>query len=125
MPASNTLKLIITSEKVVNKEITTQYLPTHDQVADIFTKGLTTNWFLLLRVKLRVCSPPIRLRGDVKTHVTIGQSALPDHTAILPSSDYALVERCSIRAIQDKDSVEHYMEHPINCISQSILDICK
>jgi hypothetical protein len=30
-------------EKVVNKEITTQYLPTHDQVADIFTKGLTTN----------------------------------------------------------------------------------
>jgi hypothetical protein len=30
-------------EKVTNKDITLKYLPTLDQLADIFTKGLTTN----------------------------------------------------------------------------------
>jgi hypothetical protein len=105
-------------EKVVNKEITTRYLSTHDQVADIFTKGLTTNRFLLLRDKLRVCSPPISLWGDVRTHVTTMQSALPDHTATSPSS--TITERSSIRADQDKDSFEDYEEDPIDCISPAI-----
>jgi hypothetical protein len=55
-------------EKVVNKDVITRYLPTLDQIADIFTKGLTTSRFLFLRDKLRVCSPPISLRGNVRLH---------------------------------------------------------
>ena len=57
-------------EKVVNKDEITRYLPTPDQLADISTKGLTTNIFLFLHDKLRVCSPPISLQGDVKHHIT-------------------------------------------------------
>ncbi|KAF5458652.1 hypothetical protein F2P56_022665 [Juglans regia] len=53
-------------EKVVNKDITTRYLSTIDQVVDIFTKGLTSARFLLLRDKLKVIASPISLQGDVK-----------------------------------------------------------
>ncbi|XP_035541384.1 uncharacterized mitochondrial protein AtMg00810-like [Juglans regia] len=53
-------------EKVVNKDITTRYLSTIDQVVDIFTKGLTSARFLLLRYKLRVTTSPINLQGDVR-----------------------------------------------------------
>jgi hypothetical protein len=53
-------------EKVVNKDEITHYLPTIDQLVDIFTKGLTTNIFLFLHDELRVCSPSINLQGDVK-----------------------------------------------------------
>lgn len=52
-------------EKVLNKDISIQFISTHDQPADIFTKGLTSARFLLLRSKLMIFPPPIRLRGDV------------------------------------------------------------
>jgi hypothetical protein len=52
-------------------------MPTLDQIADIFTKGLTTNRFLLLRDKLKVCSPPISLRGDVRLHEPSKPPKLP------------------------------------------------
>jgi hypothetical protein len=55
-------------EKVVNKDVITRYLPTLDQIANTFTKGLTTSRFLFLHDKLRVCSPPISLQGDVRLH---------------------------------------------------------
>lgn len=35
-------------EKVVNKDISTRYIYTLDQIADIFTKGLTTTKFIFL-----------------------------------------------------------------------------
>jgi hypothetical protein len=54
-------------EKVLHKDITISYLSTHDQCADIFTKGLTAAWFLFLRSKLMIVAPPISLRGAVKT----------------------------------------------------------
>jgi hypothetical protein len=59
-------------EKVVNKDVQTSHISTHEQIVDIFTKGLTTSRFLWLRDKLRGCSPPISLRGDVRTQADIG-----------------------------------------------------
>ncbi len=41
-------------EKVLNKDISLQFISTHDQPADLFTKGLTTSRFLFLRDKLLV-----------------------------------------------------------------------
>jgi hypothetical protein len=41
-------------EKIVNHDLTARYIPTADQLTDIFTKGLTTPRFLLLRDKLKV-----------------------------------------------------------------------
>jgi len=69
-----------TREKVVRKDITTRYISTVDQVADIFTKGLTTPRFLQLRDKLHVCPTPIGLRGNVKIQsaVTLAQDCA-DH----------------------------------------------
>jgi hypothetical protein len=46
---------------VTNKDIKLHYLSTLDQVADIFTKGLTADRFCFLCDKLPVV-PPIRLR---------------------------------------------------------------
>jgi transposase InsO family protein len=56
-------------EKVFNKDLVAHYISTADQPSDIFTKGLTSARFLLLRDKLMVRSLPISLREDVNhTH---------------------------------------------------------
>jgi hypothetical protein len=46
-------------EKVLNGDISIKYISTHDQLADIFTKGLNSVWFSFLRDKLMVCSVPL------------------------------------------------------------------
>ena len=45
-------------EKVATKSLLVQYISTKDQLADIFTKGLSSPRFLLLRNKLLVGPPP-------------------------------------------------------------------
>jgi hypothetical protein len=41
-------------EKVENKQIVIKYVPTNEQLSDIFTKGLNTNHFMYLRCKLNI-----------------------------------------------------------------------
>jgi hypothetical protein len=53
-------------EKVLNRDILIKFISTHDQLADIFTKSLSSARFLLLRSKLMVISSPISLRGAVR-----------------------------------------------------------
>jgi hypothetical protein len=43
-------------EKVVRGDLSLQFISTHDQLADIFTKALPSTQFLLLCSKLLVCS---------------------------------------------------------------------
>uniref|UniRef100_A0A803P3U6 Integrase catalytic domain-containing protein n=1 Tax=Cannabis sativa TaxID=3483 RepID=A0A803P3U6_CANSA len=51
-------------DQILNKELDVSYVPTVDQVADIFTKALPKERFKYLRSKLKVVSTPFRLRGD-------------------------------------------------------------
>lgn len=53
-------------EKVANRDVSLRFLPSLDQPADVFTKGLSSARFALLRSKLLVLPLPIRLRGNVK-----------------------------------------------------------
>lgn len=53
-------------EKVLSKQISVQHVGTFHQVADIFTKSLSVDRFLLLRSKLKVVNTPISLQGVVK-----------------------------------------------------------
>jgi hypothetical protein len=50
-------------EKVLNRDILLKFISTQDQVADLFTKGLSSAQFLLLKSKLLVVPTPINLRG--------------------------------------------------------------
>jgi hypothetical protein len=50
-------------EKVLSHDIILKLISTHDQIADIFTKGLSSTRFLQLRSKLMMDSTPINLRG--------------------------------------------------------------
>jgi hypothetical protein len=52
-------------EKVVNKDVLVKFIFTHDQLANIFTKGLTSARFCLLRTKLKVLSAPPSACGGV------------------------------------------------------------
>jgi regulatory protein YycH of two-component signal transduction system YycFG len=58
-------------EKVLNKDISLQFIFTHDQPVDLFTKGLTTSRFQFFCDKLLVITLPIRLRGDVNNREMI------------------------------------------------------
>jgi hypothetical protein len=50
-------------EKILHKDLSASYIPTQDQYADIFTKGVTSSRFLFSKDKLMVIAPPIRLQG--------------------------------------------------------------
>lgn len=50
-------------EKVANKDVSLKFISTIDQVADIFTKGLSSVRFNFLKDKLMVCLPLSVCRG--------------------------------------------------------------
>jgi hypothetical protein len=80
-------------EKVLHKDIAINYISTHDQHADIFTKGLTSACFLFLCDKLMVVAPPIRLRGAVKIAVLAVQGVTGHGTPAVqyaPDHDHAV-----------------------------------
>jgi hypothetical protein len=52
-------------EKLAAKQLSVKFICFADQLADIFTKSLAKTRFQLLRDKLTVCSPQLRLRGHV------------------------------------------------------------
>jgi hypothetical protein len=56
-------------EKVLNRDVLLKFISTGDQIADIFTKGLSSARFLFLKSKLMVLSSPISLRGNVNMKV--------------------------------------------------------
>ncbi|PRQ22776.1 putative RNA-directed DNA polymerase [Rosa chinensis] len=56
-----------TREKVLQGDLTLQFVPSLDQFADIFTKGLSTAQFSYLCCNLVLGPPSTSLRGDVET----------------------------------------------------------
>jgi hypothetical protein len=57
-------------EKVLRRDVLLKFISTGDQIANIFTKGLSSARFLFLKSKLMVLSSPISLRGNVNMKVT-------------------------------------------------------
>lgn len=53
-------------EQVLAHKLVLQFVASHHQLADIFTKGLPVSQFSFLRSKLLVGSPPISLKGGVR-----------------------------------------------------------
>ena len=56
-------------DKVLQKQIEVRYIPSHDQLADYLTKGLSPSRFQFLVDKLQVKKSPCSLRGGVKEGV--------------------------------------------------------
>ena len=74
MLGPNILRLIIIifEKEVLSKELKVHFISTLDQIADIFTKALSSPRFLDPAHKL-MGVPPLCLRGDVKAHATDGR----------------------------------------------------
>jgi hypothetical protein len=72
-------------EKVVNSDLEVKFISSRDQIADVFTKGLSSTQFLYLKSKLMVV-PPIRLRGAVRLQVSDGNGTLVAHVAFTAQS---------------------------------------
>jgi len=53
-------------EMLASKSPNIQFLSTKDQVADVFTKPLSSSRFSILRDKLIVFSPHLSLRGRIR-----------------------------------------------------------
>jgi hypothetical protein len=60
------LKWIIT---LFDHDVLLKFISNADQIADIFTKGLSSARFLFLKSKLMVLSSPINLRGNVNMKI--------------------------------------------------------
>ena len=56
-------------DMVASKALLVRFVSTHDQLADLLTKPLSSPWFVLLRSKLNVIPMPLDLRGSVKDNL--------------------------------------------------------
>ncbi|XP_028103199.1 uncharacterized protein LOC114302382 [Camellia sinensis] len=78
-------------DKIASKKLLFYYIPSTEQIADVFTKPLSVARFHYLQSKLLVTSPPIRLQGDDKTlSASHSASRLPASdcsASSLPASD--------------------------------------
>ena len=64
-------------EKVLRRDVILNFISTHDQLVDLFTKSLPSPWFNWLTSKL-MWKFPIRLRGD-ESHGSTGGPAYSSH----------------------------------------------
>ncbi|KAL6289760.1 hypothetical protein ACE6H2_007270 [Prunus campanulata] len=83
---------------VTSRAIAIQHLPSHSQLADIFTKGLPAERFLTLRSKLITRHPRLRLRGDDK-------QSNEEHTKI------TLIQPLSSRTTNQEHTTKNRIEH--------------
>ncbi|KAJ9678334.1 hypothetical protein PVL29_020488 [Vitis rotundifolia] len=56
-------------DHVLRKQLIIQYLSSSEQVADIFTKHISSSQFLSFRMKLSVIPSPVSLRGDDRQYL--------------------------------------------------------
>ena len=63
-------------DKVLQKILEIHFVPSIEQVADVFTKPLSTTRFLYLKNKLKVDESPFCLKGHVKTKMAAAMSCL-------------------------------------------------
>lgn len=71
---------------MVRKEIDVRYVSMHDQVADIFNKGLNLATFQKLKAKLMVRKRPMNLRGCINYASNVPMTSLM-HGAIQGNSN--------------------------------------
>ncbi|XP_028104401.1 cytochrome P450 98A2-like [Camellia sinensis] len=91
-------------DKVVAKVIALKYVPTTDQVADIFTKPLSTSRFLYLKEKLLVQPCPISLQGSAKIHHTQVQQHSQQHSHTSVQSQVQLEAESKLQSQLNKKS---------------------
>ncbi|KAL5721714.1 hypothetical protein ACHQM5_005324 [Ranunculus cassubicifolius] len=72
-------------ERVASRELDVRFISTKDQIADIFTKGLSSIRHCQLRDKLTVTQLPFNLRGRIKDS-TVSTSEPESRTASKPTS---------------------------------------
>ena len=70
-------------EKVLRRDLQIKYIATGDQLADVFTKSLSTSRFGFLRSKIMVSIDPMVLRGDVK----VNHDTQTEHTVKIEEED--------------------------------------
>lgn len=62
-------------EQVLSNHIALYHISSEAQIVDIFTKALSVSRFQLLKSKLMVGNPPMRLQGSVKESTTADPSS--------------------------------------------------
>jgi hypothetical protein len=100
-------------EKVLNQDILFSFISTADQLADVFTKGLSTARFHFLKSKLKVLPSPVNLRGDVKPSVQAATSSSDTKvdTTSTPYTTAGMTTSPNITAGANHSSLAHAANH--------------
>jgi hypothetical protein len=100
-------------ENVVNRDIVVKFISTGDQIADIFTKGLSSSRFAYLLSKLMVV-PPICLRGAVNIIRPIAN--YDDKSTHATSLDHATSSKVIASQDSSHKGKQHLNSQPPCCI---------
>ena len=80
-------------DMVAKKLLSIKFISSKDQLADIFTKPLSSSWFGVLRSKLNVLLIPLRLKGRIRDLVkpTNNTVKLSSSTTVEGNKDQAKI----------------------------------
>ena len=105
------LDLHFIREKVLRQELQICYVPSGDQLADIFTKHLPITQFCNLRSKLTVTYPPLSLRGDDnQTDSTQTATRTAPHSVVTKQLCNLTKQLCNL----SKPTLTDHCTEPIN-----------
>ncbi|KAL5756795.1 hypothetical protein ACOSQ2_021541 [Xanthoceras sorbifolium] len=103
------LDLYFVRDKVLQKELIVNHVPSLDQTTDLFTKPLSSPRFLYLRRKLNVTDSPLSLRGHIRSKSDGADDTNTATSACVTTKHLHANNNSSTDATTNKSSVVHLM----------------
>ncbi|KAL5747198.1 hypothetical protein ACOSQ2_024495 [Xanthoceras sorbifolium] len=121
------LDLYFVRDKVLQRDLIVNHVPSFDQTADIFTKPLSTPRFLFLRSKLNVTDRSLSLRGHIRSISADGVTTGKDNAHAISKEKLTDAESKAMHSVHkqptNRTDHERWNDDQCNCHSFIIIII--